>query len=109
AARRFLAANLRAVRAEAATPELRFFAAQGLGFFRYYSGKLALARRSAEAALNYATQAELLYGKVLSSDLFGHTLVLLGEVSAGISALRRALAWSRLLGDGGIKDALEIS
>lgn len=85
----------------------RFYAFQGLGCYRYFTGRLQKAARLALHALEQSFAADFPYGRLLSTDLRGHTLVQLGQIQSGLSLLvtARALAGSlRLEGNAGALD-----
>ncbi|APR81601.1 Hypothetical protein A7982_06950 [Minicystis rosea] len=71
-------------------PLARFYVLQGLGCYRYFTGRLRHAARHALRALEYAFVAELPYGRLLATDLRGHSLVQLGAVQEGLSLLGTA-------------------
>lgn len=108
-ARRFFGINLNAIRRGAPSARERFFAWQGLAFYRYflcrYGTALALVKRAWAAAF----MANYRYGQVLSADLRGHVLVRSGEVSSGLRSLDEAERFAEVLGNGGVKDAVKLS
>ena len=106
--RGFLFANLKDGR-KASDPKLRFYAYQGLGFYRFFCGRFGAALASARKASLAALQSEFLWGKLLSSDLMGHALVQTGEVSLGTKTLAQAQGYAKHLGDGGIQQALRVA
>jgi hypothetical protein len=69
---------------------VRFYAFQGLGCYRYFSGRLRRAARLALHALEHAFAARFPYGRLLATDLRGHALVQLGQVQNGLSVLETA-------------------
>lgn len=85
----------------------RFYVFQGLGCYRYFTGRLPKAARLALHALEQGFAADFPYGRLLATDLRGHTLVQLGQIQSGLSLLvtARALAGSlRLEGNVGALD-----
>lgn len=107
-ARAFLAANLRGA-ARSESRRARFFAWQGLGFYRLLCGRHKDGFRAAQHALEAAIEANFLYGKALASDLMAHNQVLPGQVSAALGSFRDAIRYATLLGDGGLLQAIQVS
>ena len=92
----FLVANLN--QSQASKDQLiRFYAYQGLGFYRFFCGRFRRARRSAQMAHHAAFAAHFSWGKMISMDLIGHSCVQVGEVSLGLSHLARAAGFAKTL------------
>lgn len=72
------------------SPIARFYGVQGLACYRFFTGRLREAASHALAALEYAFSAGFAYGRLLATDLRGHSLVQLGQVQAGLSLLGTA-------------------
>ena len=106
-ARRHFAANLATRRT--LTDRGRFFAFQGLAFFRYFQGRYRSAARAARAAYFAAMDARFLYGKALSADLLGHALVQTGAVAEGLARLEDAAQFAHQLGNGGLVREMRMS
>lgn len=87
----------------------QFFAAQGLAFFRYATGRLPAARLWAEAALKAASGATFTYGAVLALELLGHVQLSLGLIRAGLRTLDLARARAKALGQGALLQAMAVS
>jgi hypothetical protein len=68
----------------------RFYVFQGLGCYRYFTGRLRQSARQALYALEHAFIADFPYGRLLATDLRGHTLVQLGQIQSGLSLLETA-------------------
>jgi len=107
-ARHYLVSNLRATR-RARSLRQRFYAFQGLAFYRFYSGRFARSEKAARRAQAYAGKVRFLWGKLLATDLLGHCSLERGQVSLGIKLLQQARTLARSLGDGGIGQAIEVS
>ena len=105
----YLARNLRLARRRGASAKTRFFAIQGLGFYRYVSCRYARSARIAERAFAIAAGARFVYGMALASDLLGHGLCQTGFVEAGISRLQDAKRLAAELGDGGLARSIGAS
>ncbi|MBC7690272.1 MAG: DeoR family transcriptional regulator [Methylotenera sp.] len=86
-----------------------FYIHQGLGFYRFFSGRILQAVRLARKAHDAATEEGLLYGRVLATDLLGHAYVQSGEVALGIKTLVRAREHAKTLGNGPISSSIENS
>lgn len=129
-ARSFFAKNLRASRRKALplgrgncrnhehAELLRFYAMQGLGFYRYFCARFEGARVAAEQSLSSATlarspngkrSAHHVYARAIATDLLGHTLVQLGSIQAGLQRLEQAEKLAGQLGDGGLARSIAIS
>lgn len=107
-AREYLGANLRRA-GRSKDPLARFYAWQGLGFYRLTAGRHRDGFRAAQRALEAALEASFLWGKLLASDLMAHNQVLPGQVSAALNSFRDAMRYAELLGDGGIRTAVQVS
>lgn len=106
--RRYLAQNLReGVRHPCA--KVRFYVWQGAGFYRLVGCRYQDSLRYASLALNAALEANFLYGKALASDLMAHSQVGPGQIQAAGESFRRALGYAELLGDGGLRQAIQVS
>lgn len=114
-ARALFGQNLRILKARAGRPAearsavSRFYAYQGLSFYRYFCGRLTGAERSAARALESAIVGEFSYGRVLASDLKAHVLIQTGRVAEGLALFEHCLGLARALGNGGVVDAIESS
>ena len=87
----------------------RFFAAQGLAFYRYSQGRLPVAEMWAQAALKAAAGSAFVYGSVLALELLGHIQLCLGAVRAGFRHLGMASERAEALGQGALLQAMEVS
>lgn len=106
-ARGFFSENLRAL-ASLESSEARFFAHQGMGFFRFFCSRFAKSRLWTERAWRLAFSARFRYGMILSADLHGHVLVATGRVAEGLKTFETALDLNGPKA-GGVQVALEIS
>lgn len=105
-ARKLFARNLRE---KAGSSEIDFYRWQGLAFFRFFFGRFRRARALAERAYLAATELDFPYGRVLALDLLAHSHCQLGQARRGLKDFETALALARVLGNGGIQSAVEIS
>jgi tetratricopeptide (TPR) repeat protein len=106
-ARRYFGENLREHPRK--DPKSRFFAYQGIAFFRYFCGRWRESARAADRAFRAAIEAQFFYGRVLSSDLRGHIAIQTENVSAGFRNLIEAEDLARKLGNEAVAEAIEIS
>lgn len=90
-------------------PLARFYVLQGFGCYRYFTGRLQRAARLARWALEHAFVADFSYGRLLATDLRGHSLVQLGAVREGLSLLETARALANSLGLPGNAAALDFA
>jgi len=87
----------------------KFYTYQGMAFYKYFSGRFNLSNKYATRALKVATGTQFLYGKVLASDIVGHSNVRLGKISYGIRKLEQASSIAGLLSDGGLRKTILVS
>jgi tetratricopeptide (TPR) repeat protein len=106
--RRYFLENLRLHR-RSKRPVERFYAYQGLGFYRFFCGRFGAALASARKAKLAALRGGFLWGKLVSSDLMGHALAQTGHVAEGMATLEQALDYARHLGDGGTRQAIRVA
>ncbi len=103
---KLFAENLRAG-AKSTNPIVRFFAWQGVALYRLFCGRYRRSFEAARKALAAALEGNFLYGKVLASDVLAHSQVFPGHVSAAMRSFSEARSYAKLLGDGGILQAVE--
>jgi hypothetical protein len=113
--RALLAQNLAAVRDAARAAKTRglapdaiarFYAYQGLAFFRYFQCRYPQALSAAKAAWAAALEGEYPYGQSLAADLRGHAMVRTGQIAAGLTALDEAARLNVRFGLGGVAHAV---
>lgn len=68
----------------------RYFVFQGAALVRYFEGRVRHALPWVKRALAASVEARFNYGRLLALDLWGHVLVQLGDVSAGLRTLGQA-------------------
>jgi hypothetical protein len=71
-------------------PKRSFFVFQSVALMRYFAGRVGRALFWCKLALAASVRARFNYGRLLALDLWGHSLVQLGEVSAGLRTLGQA-------------------
>lgn len=109
-ARQIFAESLLTLRATRRTSSLqRFYVFQGIAFFRTMGCRFGQASHAIERAWEAAILSEDLFAQVLATDLKGHTLVRLGEISRGLQHLTEARRLATALGNGGIVQAIDIA
>jgi hypothetical protein len=86
-----------------------FFIYQGLAFYRYFCGRLELALSSSLKALEAATKADFIYGKILAADIRGHVLIQTENVDEGLKYLSEALKLAKTHNNQALANATEIS
>jgi hypothetical protein len=104
-----LAENLNSLRSKSghSSPEidvLKFYAMQGIAFYRFFQCRYQSALFFAEKAWESAFEQNFTYGLALSSDLKGHALIKVGEVAQGINILESAAKIAKKIGNGGLLD-----
>lgn len=107
-ARHELSLNVQTLRTKLSDRET-FFVYQGLAFYRYFCGRLELALSSSLKALEAATKADFIYGKILASDIRGHVLIQTENVDEGLKYLSEALKLAKLHNNQALTNATEIS
>lgn len=107
-ARKYLGLNFKSLKHRPSARE-RFFAYQGIAFYRYFCGRFRLALRYGQQSLAAAVSADFLYGKAFAYDLVGHCLVQVGDVPAGLEHLNQALGLAGALGNGGLAKGFAVS
>lgn len=105
---KYLVENARG-RREATDPTSRFYRFQGLGFYRYYAGRMKKALKLARYSFDAALEAEFLYGRAFAADLKGHSLVQTGEIGRGLQTLELAAHLAGQLGARWLREAIESS
>lgn len=86
-----------------------FFAAQGMAFYRYSTGRLAKAQLWSERALKAAAGADFAFGRVLASELLGHVQLCRGLVRAGFRSMHMAVQGAEKLGQGALLQMMQTS
>ena len=104
----FLADNLRSLRASKLSKSeketLKFYAMQGMAFYRYFQCRYQSTLFFAQQAWATAFAQNFTYGQALASDLKGHALIRVGQVAQGINILETAAKVAKKNGNGGLLD-----
>lgn len=87
----------------------RFFAAQGIGFYRYFTGQYQNAARHAAKAFEHASQDQYAFGQMLSEELLGYGLLEAGSIRRGIHYLRTSLKKAQLLQHHSLTQSFRLS
>lgn len=106
--RHHLGTNLRAA-SRSRDPVSRFYAFQGVGFYRQLSGRLRDSLRWANRAYDEALAASFPYGKTFAAELRGHVLVKTGQVSLGLEVLEHATKLAEALEATGLVAMLTVA
>jgi hypothetical protein len=78
----------------------RFYLHQGLGMLHYFRGRLGQAARHAARARRFSVEAQFPFGRMLSMDLLGHSLLQVGRVQAGLALLSQSADLAESFGFG---------
>ncbi|HYX38047.1 MAG TPA: helix-turn-helix domain-containing protein [Oligoflexus sp.] len=100
--------NLRDAKAAGDSQSL-CFAYQGLGFYRYFQGRLHAARIWGQAGVKQALAADFDYGYVLTMELLGHSQLKLGQIHIGFRTLSMARKRAQSFGTGALLQAMDHS
>ena len=90
----------------ASKQKLRFFAFQGLAFFRYSSGQFKRASLWSGRSLQAASASLIPYASILAHELSGHILLQLGLVQRGMRHLEIARSKAEVGGLGQLSHAM---
>jgi hypothetical protein len=108
-ARQLFAQNLALLRhlpSEPALSRMRFYVWQGIGFFRQLCGRKIQALAAAQKAWQAAIAADFYFGRMLSTELLGHSLVGCGRIARGLRELEAAYGLAQNLGHGAYEKAI---
>jgi hypothetical protein len=108
-ARALFAQNLNILRHHAtdrAAARMRFYVWQGIGFFRQLCGRKIQALVAAQKAWQAAIAADFYFGRMLSTDLLGHSLIGCGRIARGLRELESAYGLAQNLGHGAYEKAI---
>lgn len=76
----------------------RFFLYQAIGLLRYYRGEFQKVEQNTLTALDLAFRIDDPYLLMLSHDLLGHSLCMMGKFAQGMKALDQSLNYSEKIG-----------
>jgi hypothetical protein len=107
-AKSLLVTNLKYIKQKPSAHEL-FYIYQGLGFYKYISGKFNLAHRYAKLSRDNAITAGFIYGRALSEDLYAHSCIKIGYISEGLRHFNEAIKAVKLIGDGALSETIKTS
>jgi hypothetical protein len=85
---------------------VRFYVWQGIGFFRQLCGRKTLALGAAQKAWQAAIAADFYFGRMLATELLGHSLVGCGRIARGLRELEAAYGLAQNLGHGAYEKAI---
>jgi hypothetical protein len=87
----------------------RFYVVQARAFLRHYTSQFRSSEILARSAFSVAVDVGFSYGKILSSDLLGHSLVQLDQIREGIKSLKDAADSAKSIGLEPIHQAIQVS
>lgn len=105
---KLLSRNLKELKNDT-SPMDQFYIYQGLAFHRNMGCRYNLSLRSAHLAWKAAVSANFLWGRVLASDLKGHSLILTGQLNLGIKSLNDANRIANRIGNDALATATTYS
>ncbi len=97
---------LRSYSKDPGAARIRFYVWQGIGFFRQLCGRKILAMRAAQKAWQAAIAADFYFGRMLSTELLGHSLIVCGRIAVGLRELEAAYGLAQNLGHGAYEKAI---
>ncbi len=101
--------NLADVRAGRLMGEGRFFAYQGVAFFRFFQCRYPVAFAAAQRAFSAALSIGYAYGMAIARDLMGHTQFRRGEIAQAIATWEDAMARAKRLEFAGLAASISAS
>ncbi len=78
------------------SPLSSFFALQGIGFFKFFTGNYDSLIEVAEKAYRSSLKTSFRWGRLMALDLLAHGLVVNGRIHEGMAVFDRALSKARL-------------
>jgi len=87
----------------------KFYIAQAQAFLRHYRSQFRSSEILARSAFKEAVKARFSYGRILSADLLGHSLVQLDQIQEGIKSLKEAAASAKTMELEPIHQAIQVS
>lgn len=88
---------------------VKFYFAQGVAFYSYYKSDFQKSMKWAGLALRSSLKKSFAFGELMARDLLGGALISEGEISQGLSELKKSLEIAKKIGNGGFVSALQIS
>lgn len=86
--------------------KIRFYVWQGIGFFRQLCERRTLAMAAAQKAWQAAIAADFYFGRMLATELLGHSLIGCGRIAVGLRELEAAYGLAQNLGHGAYEKAI---
>jgi DNA-binding transcriptional ArsR family regulator len=87
----------------------KFYILQAQAFLRHYRSQFRSSEILARSAFKESVQAGFSYGRILSADLLGHSLVQLDQIREGIKSLKDAAASAKTINLESIHQAIQVS
>ena len=104
-----LVKNLKNAKEPNASPRERFYAFQGVGFFRQLQSRYRLSLKWSSRAYEIAYFEDDILGKILSGDLKAHSLEAVGRFGEAISLFSSISGLAREQGNTNFSDSIEVS
>jgi hypothetical protein len=92
-----------------ADDRMQFFLCMGFGFYRYVDGRFAISLRWTQRAYEHAFRANFPFGRLVSYDMIGHNQLMVGQIRAGLKNLNSAAQIGESLGQGAIRQAVDVA
>lgn len=86
-----------------------FYIHQGVATYRFFCGRYLEAKNSAEQAYKYAIKSRFVFGEMVTRDLLGHCLMLLGQNREGFKFFAQALELTEKNKNTSLSSAIRIS
>lgn len=107
-ARAELAINLREKK-NTKEPRNLFYIYQGIATYRFFCGRYREAKNHAERAYTYSIKSRYVFGEMVTRDLLGHCLMLLGQIHEGFKFFAQALELTEKNNNKSLSAAIRIS
>lgn len=89
--------------------ESKFFIFQSYAFLNFFYSRFTKTKYYAEKALHSAIDLDFSFGKIISYDLLGHSLVQTGEIEDGKRFLQKAKDMALIYGPSRLADSIDTS
>lgn len=90
-------------------PRDLFYIYQGIATYRFFCGRYLEAKNSAELAYKFAIKSRFVFGEMVTRDLLGHCLMLLGQNHEGFKFFAQALELTEKNNNTSLSAAIRIS
>lgn len=86
-----------------------FYIFQGIATYRFFCGRYLEAKNSAELAYSYSIKSRFVFGEMVTRDLLGHCLMMLGQNREGFKFFAQALELTEKNNNESLSAAIRIS